>query len=403
MAQFFHLSGQALRDTAGNPYTSAKAYFYETGTTTPKNTYSDVGLTSANANPVIADGTTGAFPDIYLLAGRYKVVLQQSDGTSIDTWDPIDATLQLIASASAPGSPYPFMRYHNTTDGKVYRRNSANSAWIDEGPVDGIGNAASVTDILTGTSTSVLGTPDAIAGLWQRGTDLTSATTLSLPGSGGGVYNVTGTTTITGISTASGGRSVKLRFAASLQLTHNGTSFILPGAANITTATGDMAEFINDAAQDATGSNWRCFNYERASGSPLNITDQLGTQAEAETGTSATKTLSIANMVFHDAMLKYWTAITVSGGTPTTNDSFNHASTTDNGLGDFTLNFTTAFSAAAYAPMAWCRSATAAALHCINADPGDTQSTTALQIQIRRATDAALDPESIGVGIAGDR
>ena len=268
MAQLFHLSGQQLSDGTGAPYPAAKAYFYVTGTVTPLATYSDAGLTSVNANPVVADAN-GRFGDIYLVAGRYKVVLTTSADVTIDTLDPVDATVQLVQSASAPANPYPFMQYHNTTSGNKFRRNAGNTAWIDEGPVDNLISAASVSEVLVGTETAKAVTPDNLAGLWQRGSDIASASTLSLPAAGGGVFNVTGTTTVNGISTGQGGRCVKLRFAGALTLTHNVTSFILPGGANITTSAGDTAEFVNDAATDLSGSNWRCFNYQFASGAPL--------------------------------------------------------------------------------------------------------------------------------------
>jgi len=266
MAQLFHLSGQTLVDGNGAPYAAAKATFYLTGTTTPQNTYSDAGLSSANTNPVVADAN-GRFPDIYLSAARYKVVLTTSADVAIDTLDPVDATSQLIAQSSAPGTTYPFLRYHNTTDGNVYRRNAANSSWINEGPVDSLVNAATVSEVLTGTDATKAVTPDALAGLWQRGTDIASASTLSLPAAGGGWFNVTGTTPVTGISSAQGGRRASFKFAAGCPLTHNGTSFILFGS-NITTAAGDIAEFVNEAAQDASGSNWRCVNYQFATGAP---------------------------------------------------------------------------------------------------------------------------------------
>ena len=130
-------------------------------------------------------------------------------------------------------------------------------------------HAASVSEALTGTATNKVITPDALAAIWQRGTNIASASSLTLPSGGGNVFNVTGTTTVDGISSAQGGRCVKLYFAASLTLTHNASSFILPGGLNIITAAGDVAEFINDAAQDASGSNWRCFNYQRANGTAV--------------------------------------------------------------------------------------------------------------------------------------
>ena len=284
MAQLFYLSGQQLSDGTGAPYVAAKAYFYVTGTTTPLATYSDAGLTAVNANPVVADAN-GRFGDVFLQASRYKVVLTTSADVAIDTLDPVDATLQLVQSATAPANPYPFMVYNNTSDGNRYRRNAAGTAWITEGPVDSLIAAASVSEMLVGMETAKSATPDSVAGIWQRGSDIASASTLSLPATGGGVFTVTGTTTVTGISTAQGGRCVKLRFAGSLTLTHS-SSFILPGGANIQTSAGDCAEFINDAATDASGSNWRCFNYQFANGAPLQ-TSAPNSQTATYTATDA--------------------------------------------------------------------------------------------------------------------
>jgi hypothetical protein len=59
------------------------------------------------------------------------------------------------------------------------------------------------------------------------------------------------------------GQLVRLQFEGATTLTHNGTSFILPGAANITTAAGDVATFIQEAAN-----NWRCVDYMNASQVP---------------------------------------------------------------------------------------------------------------------------------------
>lgn len=363
MAQLFSLSGQTLVDGNGAPYAAAKAYFYETGTTTPKSTYSNAGLTSANANPVVADAD-GRFGDIYLVAGRYKVVLATSADVTIDTLDPVDATSQLIAQASAPSATYPFLRYHNTTDGNVYRRNAANSSWINEGPVDSLVNAATVSEVLTGTDTTKAVTPDALAGIWQRGADIASASTISLPASGGGVFNITGTTGITAISSAQGGRRVLFRFAGALTITHNGTSLILPGAANITTVAGDIAEFVNEAAADASGSNWRCVSYERSSGSPLNLTDFTAVQATMEAGTSTSLFPTVGVIKYHDGVAKAWTTGT-HGGTPDSpgNDSYNVSSVSDTGVGIMTVNFTTSFSSVNYTQSGMCqRAATNSAL-----------------------------------------
>lgn len=98
---------------------------------------------------------------------------------------------------------------------------------------------------------------------WAKGADVASASTLTL-GDDGNYFDVTGTTTITSIATKGVGTVVLLQFDGALILTHNATDLILPGGANITTAAGDHAEFIEYATGD-----WRCTNYERSSGIPV--------------------------------------------------------------------------------------------------------------------------------------
>jgi hypothetical protein len=76
----FILPFQSVYDLNGHPLDGAKLYFYETGTSTPKDTYSDQALTTPNANPVIAD-SQGEFGDIFL-NGEYRVELQDKNGVT---------------------------------------------------------------------------------------------------------------------------------------------------------------------------------------------------------------------------------------------------------------------------------------------------------------------------------
>lgn len=75
-------------DSAGDPLSGAKLYFYQTGTTTPLATYSDSGLSIANANPVVAD-SAGRFSNIFLTAAAHKVVLKTSADVTVWTADPV--------------------------------------------------------------------------------------------------------------------------------------------------------------------------------------------------------------------------------------------------------------------------------------------------------------------------
>ena len=74
----------------GTTYPAALLYFYTTGTSTPKNTYSNADLLigNVNANPVVADAN-GLFGPIYLTSGDYKVILKDADANTIWTVDPI--------------------------------------------------------------------------------------------------------------------------------------------------------------------------------------------------------------------------------------------------------------------------------------------------------------------------
>jgi hypothetical protein len=96
-----------------------------------------------------------------------------------------------------------------------------------------------------------------------KGADISSATSLTL-GKDGNQFDVTGTTTITSIATQGIGSYVTLHFDGALTFTHDATNLILPGAANITTAAGDIAVMYEYASAD-----WRCVSFTKASGAAV--------------------------------------------------------------------------------------------------------------------------------------
>lgn len=114
---------------------------------------------------------------------------------------------------------------------------------------------------------------------WIGDDTVASATTADLGAVPGRYINITGTTTITGLGTIKAGTVKYVKFAGALTLTHNATSLILPGAANITTIAGDTAIFVSEGS-----GNWRCLNYSSVAS---------GTWTPALTcGTSGTITLT---------------------------------------------------------------------------------------------------------------
>ena len=118
---------------------------------------------------------------------------------------------------------------------------------------------------------------------------IASATTTDLSTVNDGDITVSGTTTITGFGTLTAGIKKILTFSGALTLTHNATSLILPGAANITTAAGDVA-----IMRSLGSGNWKCISFTRAASLPATHADiqvQLAT-AFTTGGTSTAFTLT---------------------------------------------------------------------------------------------------------------
>ncbi len=92
MARFNVPVTQLVNNDASGVASGWKLEFFDTGTSTNKDTFSDSALTSANANPVVAD-SAGRFGDIFLESGTYKVVLSDSDDVQIWSADPVVGAL----------------------------------------------------------------------------------------------------------------------------------------------------------------------------------------------------------------------------------------------------------------------------------------------------------------------
>lgn len=146
------------------------------------------------------------------------------------------ANIPVGTSAQRPAVPAAGMFRYNSSLSRFERRNA--TTWLNHGDMDGPLNEATVSSL-----------------------DSASVSIVSLYNN---TITITGTTTITSLGTANSGIVRRLVFTTALQITHNATSLILPGAANITTAAGDVAEFVSLGS-----GNWRCLYYSRANGLSL--------------------------------------------------------------------------------------------------------------------------------------
>jgi hypothetical protein len=182
---------------------------------------------------------------------------------------------------------------------------------------------ASTTEVLTGTDAVKAVTADALAALWEEGSAIASAATISV--GEGGVFHVTGTTTISDIDfgTDRAGRCVWLIFDSSLTLTHNATTLILPGGADIITLAGSIGLFMSEDGSD----NVRCLAFMH-SGTP-----QFGaaSQAQMEAGTSVGTTVTPLRQQFHPSAAKFW--VKATGNSTTIEVSYNMTSWADTAVG----------------------------------------------------------------------
>lgn len=79
---------QSFLDGNGDPLSGGKLYFYETGTTTPKDTYSDVDNTTPNTNPIILNSAGRLDNDVWG-DGEIKMVIKDSADVTVKTYDPL--------------------------------------------------------------------------------------------------------------------------------------------------------------------------------------------------------------------------------------------------------------------------------------------------------------------------
>jgi len=94
-------------DADGLPLAFAKAYFYQSGTTTPVDTYADADMTEVHTFPVVAD-SQGLFPSIYYDGSelvRMKLVTATGDlAMPLLDVDPVNQLFTVFAANIADGA-----------------------------------------------------------------------------------------------------------------------------------------------------------------------------------------------------------------------------------------------------------------------------------------------------------
>ena len=378
MARFVPPITQLMNSDGSDVGSGWQLFFYDTGTTDAKDTFSDSALTTANANPVVAD-SAGRFGDIFLETGTYRVILKDADDTEIWDADPVDgstgnsgavrsitesdtltvsdSTKVIAVDASGGAVTVTLLAAATAGDGfeVIVKKvdSSASAVTIDGNGAETIDGAA--TMILPNQYDTAQLRCDASAWhsigkdvggfgrafVWAKGSDIASASPLVL-GTDGNYFDVTGTTGFAAI-TVRAGTLFMLQFDGALTLTH-GATLDLPGEADITTAAGDRLIAFAEAANTV-----QVLSYFKADGT---VIAGNATQADQETGTSTIKPVTPGRQQYHPSAVNVWAVISWSAGTPGDDASYNVDSLDDTTTGTVDVNFTTAFSSANYAAVA---------------------------------------------------
>ena len=134
----------------------------------------------------------------------------------------------------------------------------------------------------------------------------------------------------------------------------------------------------------------------------VSVVTSVATQAEMEAASSNTVAVTPGRAQYHPGMAKAW--VTFAGGSGVISASYNVASVTRNGTGDYTINFSTAFSDANYAFAASARRDAGQTNFVIINTKGDTApTTTAHRINTMVNSIALTDPQSVSLVYFGDQ
>lgn len=210
------------------------------------------------------------------------------------------------------------------------------------------------------------------------------------PGAGGATIVAGGAAGASGSGNANGG-NLTIRAGAKsgtgtngvLSIGETNTSAINFGVSGVTTT------FAGTPAGFAAGDSVQGFI-------------QVATQTEQETATATNRAVTPGRQHFHPSASKAWLDMDASSATPTNLVNYNVSSYTDNGAGDFTVNFSTSFSTANYGYAGSCGATGAVTRAVMTASASAAPTAGAFRAQTTNSTDTKADFARNGMVFFGD-
>ena len=234
---------------------------------------SDIGAVAAKATEIGRLGTADAVADMAILGtadvvsdlntlGTADIVTDMNtlgtagNVTAMATCATNEASInrysdEYTIAGSTPGSPSEGDLWYDSTNNVLKYHNGSNFISI----------ASGIADVVSDGSPQLGGFLDCNGNYiqMQKGGDIASASPTVID-TDGDYFICTGTTGFTTFTVAAD-RHFFLEFSGALTMTHGAGTLDLPGGANITTAAGDVGEFVSTASNVVT-----CVNYTRAGG-----------------------------------------------------------------------------------------------------------------------------------------
>lgn len=330
MTLFVPLMRVQQRTATGAPAQGYKLYFWNAGSTTvAKDTYKDEALGVTNTNPVLSDAN-GWFPPI-VLDGEYQVRLTTDADVEIWTLDNVK-DIKTVINELITASP---------SSVNVGVQNSAYSYAV------GSGNGDAITLTISPVPTSYTD------GMRVQVRGYTGANTISTPTIN---VNTIGNKTIVrpgnvalnagDINGASHTLDLMYNSAIDKMVLLNpyqaGTDQIFDGAVTTAKLATDSVTTAKITDSNVTTAKIADSNVTTAKIADSNVTTaKINDAAITPAKMSGTHGAGSAPAY----VLRTWIRFTTSGGTPSITGSGNVSSLTDNGVGDFTVNFTQSLAA----------------------------------------------------------